>query len=65
MLVIFFQVQYEFLFDVLYETFLSGDAAIPQDVFVAKLAYLKKVTKSTGKSGLQQQMEVRTVNLVI
>ncbi|XP_033637087.1 receptor-type tyrosine-protein phosphatase epsilon-like [Asterias rubens] len=50
-------VQYEFLFDVLHETILSGDTAIRQDSFLAELAFLKKVTTSTGKSGLQQQLE--------
>ncbi|XP_071800431.1 receptor-type tyrosine-protein phosphatase T-like [Asterias amurensis] len=54
--------QYEFIFDVLIETFLCGDTSIQPENIPSKLSALKKTTKGSGKTGLQVEFE--NLNLV-
>ncbi|XP_071800429.1 receptor-type tyrosine-protein phosphatase T-like isoform X2 [Asterias amurensis] len=54
--------QYEFIFDVLIETFLCGDTSIKPENIPSKLSALKKTTKGSGKTGLQVEFE--NLNLV-
>ncbi|XP_071799860.1 receptor-type tyrosine-protein phosphatase T-like isoform X2 [Asterias amurensis] len=54
--------QYEFIFEVLIETFLCGDTSFKPKQITPKLTALKKVTKGSRKTGLQ--LEFETLNLV-
>ncbi|XP_071799861.1 receptor-type tyrosine-protein phosphatase T-like [Asterias amurensis] len=54
--------QYEFIFNVLIETFLCGDTRIKPENIPSKLTALKKTTKGSGKTGLQVEFE--NLNLV-
>ncbi|XP_072041078.1 receptor-type tyrosine-protein phosphatase delta-like [Amphiura filiformis] len=51
-------VQYQFIFEVLLEHFLSGDTAIPRTSFQAEFTKLKQVDPITQRSGIQRQFEV-------
>lgn len=55
---VFFQEQYIFVYDVLLEALICGDTTIPADKYPDALSELLEIDQNIGKTKLEEQFEV-------